>query len=70
MKTIIGIESSCDETSVAILHEGRILSNIIADQKVHSKFGGVVPEMASREHLKNIVPVFSVALKEAGINPD
>ncbi len=67
LPSIIGIESSCDETSVAVLKEGRILSNIIADQRVHAKFGGVVPEMASREHLKNIVPVYKVALKEAGI---
>lgn len=68
LATIVGIESSCDETSVALLKEGRICSNIIASQEVHAKYGGVVPEMASREHMKNMVPVFSVAMDKAKID--
>jgi N6-L-threonylcarbamoyladenine synthase len=64
---ILGIESSCDDTSAAILKNGEILSNIVAGQKVHEKFGGVVPELASRAHQQNIVPTVDMALKEAGI---
>ncbi|GAB4378796.1 MAG: tRNA (adenosine(37)-N6)-threonylcarbamoyltransferase complex transferase subunit TsaD [Salibacteraceae bacterium] len=64
--TILGIESSCDETSAAVLHERTVLSNIIANQKVHEKYGGVVPELASRAHQSNIVPVIDQALAEAG----
>ena len=64
---ILGIESSCDDTSAAIISDGYILSNIIANQKVHEKYGGVVPELASREHQKNIIPVVDAAIKEAGI---
>jgi N6-L-threonylcarbamoyladenine synthase len=66
---ILGIESSCDETAAAIVREGReTLSNIIASQiATHAKFGGVVPELASREHLRNIVPVARAALAEAGV---
>jgi N6-L-threonylcarbamoyladenine synthase len=64
---IFGIESSCDETSAAVCRDGKILSNFIANQKVHEKYGGVVPELASRAHLQNIVPVVDTALKEAGI---
>jgi N6-L-threonylcarbamoyladenine synthase len=64
---ILGIESSCDDTSAAILKNETILSNLIAGQKVHEKFGGVVPELASRAHLQNILPVVDAALKEAGI---
>lgn len=65
---ILAIESSCDETSAAILHKGNILANIIAGQTVHEKYGGVVPELASRAHQQNIVPVVDVALKEAGVS--
>lgn len=65
--TILAIESSCDETSAAVCKNGQILSNYIANQTVHEKFGGVVPELASRAHLQNIVPVVDVAVKTAGI---
>ena len=64
--TILAIESSCDETSCAICRDGEILSNVIAGQKVHEQYGGVVPELASRAHLQNIVPVVDTALKKAG----
>lgn len=65
---ILGIESSCDDTAVAVLKNGEILSNIVAGQRVHEKFGGVVPELASRAHQQNIVPVVDTAIKEAGIS--
>lgn len=65
---ILAIESSCDETSAAIVRDGKVLSNLIATQKVHEKYGGVVPELASRAHMQNIIPVVDVALKEAGID--
>ncbi len=65
---ILAIESSCDETSAALIQNGKVLSNTIATQKVHERFGGVVPEMASRAHMQNIVPVVEVALKDAGVN--
>ena len=64
---ILGIESSCDDTSAAVLRDGVLLSNVIASQQVHKDFGGVVPELASRAHEKNIVPVVSEALRKAGI---
>src|SRR5579872_5289213 len=64
--TILAIESSCDETSCAISRGGLILSNIIAGQSVHEQYGGVVPELASRAHLQNIVPVVETALQKAG----
>lgn len=64
---ILAIESSCDETSAAICADGKILSNYIANQTVHEKYGGVVPELASRAHMQNIVPVVDAAIKEAGI---
>lgn len=64
---ILGIESSCDDTSAAILKNNAILSNIIANQKVHESYGGVVPELASRAHQQNIVPVVNEAIKKAGI---
>jgi N6-L-threonylcarbamoyladenine synthase len=64
--TILAIESSCDETSCAICRDGEILSNVIAGQKVHEQYGGVVPELASRAHIQNIVPVVDTALKKAG----
>ena len=66
MTTILAIESSCDETAAAVCKDGNILSNKIANQDVHKKFGGVVPELASRAHLQNIVPVIDLALTEAG----
>ncbi len=65
---ILGIETSCDDTSAAVLHNGILLSNITANQEVHKKYGGVVPELASRAHQANIVPVVDLALKEAGIS--
>ena len=65
---ILAIESSCDETSASIVQNGKVLSNVIATQKVHERFGGVVPELASRAHMQNIVPVVDVALKDAGID--
>ncbi len=65
--TILGIESSCDDTSAAIIKNDTILSNIIAGQKVHEAFGGVVPELASRAHQQNIIPVVHQAIEEAGI---
>ena len=65
MAVILAIESSCDETSAAVCRDGVILSNYIANQTVHEQYGGVVPELASRAHMQNIVPVVDVALKEA-----
>ena len=68
MKTyILGIESSCDDTSAAVLANNKILANIIANQEVHRKYGGVVPELASRAHQQNIIPVVNTALKNSGI---
>jgi len=64
---ILAIESSCDETSAAVLRGTMVLSNVIASQKIHEKYGGVVPELASRAHQANIVPVVDQAMKEAGI---
>jgi len=64
---ILGIESSCDDTSAAIIQDGRILTNIIGTQKVHEQYGGVVPELASRAHQQNIIPVVNQAIKESGI---
>lgn len=66
--TILAIESSCDDTSAAVLRGDRILSNVIASQKVHEQYGGVVPELASRAHQQNIVPVVDAALRNAGID--
>lgn len=68
--TILGIESSCDDTSAAVIRNTTLLSNVIASQEVHRKYGGVIPELASRAHQQNIVPVVDTALKEAGITPD
>ncbi len=65
--TILAIESSCDETSASICKDGMILSNIIATQQVHEKYGGVVPELASRAHIQNIVPTVDAALKTANL---
>lgn len=65
--TILGIESSCDDTSAAVIRNTTLLSNVIASQEVHRKYGGVIPELASRAHQQNIIPVVDTALKEAGI---
>ena len=67
---ILGIESSCDDTSAAVIRDGVLLSNVIASQQVHKDFGGVVPELASRAHEQNIVPVVSQALDKAGVRPE
>ena len=67
MSIILSIESSCDDTSAAVLHDDVLLSNVIASQKVHEQYGGVVPELASRAHEQNIVPVVDGAIREAGI---
>ena len=64
---ILGIESSCDDTSAAVIRDGILLSNVTASQAVHMEYGGVVPELASRAHQQNIVPVVDTALKKAGI---
>jgi N6-L-threonylcarbamoyladenine synthase len=68
--TILGIESSCDDTSAAVIRGTTLLSNVIASQAVHIKYGGVIPELASRAHQQNIIPVVDTALKEAGVTPD
>ena len=65
---ILGIESSCDDTSAAVLKNDKVLSNIIANQDIHKKYGGVVPELASRAHLSNIIPTVELAIKEAKIS--
>ena len=65
---ILGIESSCDDTSAAVIKDCVLLSNVIASQKVHEAYGGVVPELASRAHQQNIVPVVSEAIRQAGID--
>lgn len=67
---ILGIESSCDDTAAAVIHNGKILSNVVASQKIHEEYGGVVPELASRAHQQNIVPVVSQALTKANITKD
>lgn len=67
---ILGIESSCDDTSAAVLRGTTLLSSVIASQAVHERYGGVIPELASRAHQQNIVPVVDAALKEAGISVD
>ncbi len=64
---ILGIESSCDDTSAAIIKDGKKISNIIGSQKIHEKYGGVVPELASRAHLQNIIPVVNQAIKESRV---
>ena len=69
---VLGVESSCDETSVAILRDGKeVLSNVINSQiKIHEKFGGVVPEVASRHHVYQVSMVFEEAFKQAGVKPE
>ncbi len=68
--TILGIESSCDDTSAAVIRNTTLLSNVIASQAVHVKYGGVIPELASRAHQQNIIPVVDAALKDAGVSID
>lgn len=68
--TILGIESSCDDTSSAVIRGTTLLSNVIANQEVHVKYGGVIPELASRAHQQNIIPVVDKALKDAGVTID
>ncbi|WP_372793740.1 tRNA (adenosine(37)-N6)-threonylcarbamoyltransferase complex transferase subunit TsaD [Lutibacter sp.] len=65
---ILGIESSCDDTSAAVICNGKILSNVVANQEIHAKYGGVVPELASRAHQQNIVPVIEQAIQQANID--
>ena len=65
--TILAVESSCDDTSAAVVRDGFVLSNLIATQSVHKAYGGVVPELASRAHQSNIVPVVDEAIKQAGV---
>ncbi|GET44930.1 tRNA (adenosine(37)-N6)-threonylcarbamoyltransferase complex transferase subunit TsaD [Capnocytophaga felis] len=67
---ILAIESSCDDTSAAVLENDKVLSNVVANQEVHKQYGGVVPELASRAHLQNIVPVVDNALKKSGISKE
>lgn len=67
MTVILGIESSCDDTAAAIIRDGILLSNVVSSQKVHEAYGGVVPELASRAHQQNIIPVVDQALKQAGV---
>lgn len=67
--TLLAIESSCDDTSCAVIQDGLLMSNVIASQKVHEEYGGVVPELASRAHQQNILPVVDTALKRAGVTP-
>ena len=67
---ILGIESSCDDTSAAVLKNNLLLSNVTASQAVHEAYGGVVPELASRAHQQNVVPVVSEAIKRAGISKE
>jgi len=69
-RTILGIETSCDDTSAAVIRDGFLLSNIIASQEVHRQYGGVVPELASRAHQQNIIPVVDAALRQAGVKKD
>ena len=68
--TILGIESSCDDTSASVLRNNLMLSNVIASQSVHEEWGGVIPELASRAHQQNIVPVVDKALKDANVTID
>ena len=63
--TVLGIESSCDETSASIISDGKLISNIIYTQQIHSKYGGVVPELASQEHLNEIISVINESLDQA-----
>ncbi len=69
-RIILGVESSCDDTSASVIKDGYLLSNVIANQKVHESYGGVVPELASRAHQQNIIPVVHEALKQAGVEKE
>ncbi|MDR2802165.1 MAG: tRNA (adenosine(37)-N6)-threonylcarbamoyltransferase complex transferase subunit TsaD, partial [Prevotellaceae bacterium] len=66
---VLGIESSCDDTSAAVIRDGVLLSNVLAGQEVHRLYGGVIPELASRAHQQNIIPVTHRALAAAGVQP-
>ncbi len=69
--TILALETSCDETSAALVRDGQVLSSVVSSQiKLHAQYGGVVPELAAREHLKNLPPVAQAALDEAGVEPE
>ncbi|WP_233860934.1 tRNA (adenosine(37)-N6)-threonylcarbamoyltransferase complex transferase subunit TsaD [Tenacibaculum piscium] len=65
---ILGIESSCDDTSASVIYNGKVISNVVANQEIHAKYGGVVPELASRAHQQNIVPVVQQAIEQANIS--
>lgn len=67
---ILAIESSCDDTAAAVLHNDKVLSNVVANQSIHNQYGGVVPELASRAHQQNIIPVIDVALQKANIKKE
>lgn len=67
---ILAIESSCDDTAGAVLHNDKVVSNIVANQLIHNQYGGVVPELASRAHQQNIVPVIDAALRKANIQKE
>jgi N6-L-threonylcarbamoyladenine synthase len=67
-KFVLGIETSCDETSAAVITSDKVLSNIISSQAIHLKFGGVVPELASRAHLRKIIPIVKEALQQANVS--
>ena len=64
---VLGVETSCDETSAAVVRDGALLSNVVSSQAVHAKYGGIVPELASREHIKGVIPIIRAALTEAAI---
>ncbi|HEX8562132.1 MAG TPA: tRNA (adenosine(37)-N6)-threonylcarbamoyltransferase complex transferase subunit TsaD [Flavobacterium sp.] len=67
---ILAIESSCDDTAAAVLHNDKVLSNVVANQQIHNQYGGVVPELASRAHQQNIVPVVTAALQKSGVTKE
>src|SRR6202000_458372 len=68
---LLAFETSCDETSAAVVHEGRVLSSVVSSQiRLHAEYGGVVPELAAREHLRNLIPVATAALAEAQVTPE
>src|SRR5437870_3802422 len=67
---ILGLESSCDDTAAAIINDGKLLANIVSNQLIHEQYGGVVPELASRAHQQNIVPVVDFAIKKSNVKKD
>lgn len=67
---VLGVETSCDETSAAVIEDNRVLSSVISSQEIHSQFGGVVPELASRAHVRLIVPIVEKAVAESGLPKD